>query len=297
VAALGSVTGEPIIIDDEHALVAIGVAAASRTDALASLDAPDIVVDTLDGQPFALADLRGTKSLLVAFASWCGCRYDLPVWQELHDELAPSGFGVVAVAVDESADDVHEWVEGISIPVLLDRDRVFTEAFDLRNVPLTIWLDEDNRIVRPNDVAFGSDTFIDFHGIDSTPHLDALRRWVLDGELPLAPDQVRDNLPSTNDDVQLARTHFRLAVELRRRGATEAASRHFTAADALAPFDFTIRRAAMPLQGIDPMVSEEFFALFGDFEAAGKPDYGFSGGAPVGAGSAAGDAPQPDGMA
>ena len=37
--------------------------------------------------------------------------------------------------------------------------------------------------------------------------------------------------------------------------------------------DFTVRRAAMPLQGLDPF-GEAFFELFGDWKKAGSPYHG-----------------------
>ena len=45
-----------------------------------------------------LSDWHGQKRLLHAFSSWCGCRYDLPGWQALHDELSDENFTVIAVA-------------------------------------------------------------------------------------------------------------------------------------------------------------------------------------------------------
>ncbi len=161
--------------------------------------------------------------------------------------------------------------------MLLDADRTFTDAYAVRNVPTVVWIDEDDRIVRPADVAFGTDTFKDFHGIDSTPHFEALRRWVIDDELPLPGDEdVREHVVAPTEDEQLARAHFRVALELRRRGRDDAARRHFARAGELSPDDFTIRRAALPLQGVDPFVSDEFFALYGEWEARGKRGYGFS---------------------
>ena len=57
----------------------------------------------LEGNEHALSEWQGQKKLLVTFASWCGCRYDLPGWQALHDELAPTGFSVIGVAIDNAA--------------------------------------------------------------------------------------------------------------------------------------------------------------------------------------------------
>ena len=158
--------------------------------------------------------------------------------------------------------------------MLLDRDHVITERYSLVNVPTVVWIDEDDQVVRPNDVAFSDDQFKEFHGIDSKPHLEALRRWVLDDELPLGdPDEVREHQMPPTDDEQRARLEFRLALHLRRDDRTEAADAHFDRAIALAPMDFTIRRAAMPLRGEDPFFGESFLELYEEWEAIGRPYY------------------------
>ena len=125
------------------------------------------------------------------FSSWCGCRYDLPGWQALHDELGPEGFTVVAVAIDQSADDVRPWVDGITMPVLYDPNHVLTESYAISNVPTVVWIDEEDNIARPNGVAFGSDLFADFTGVESGPHLDEIRRWARDGEVPVTAEEAQ----------------------------------------------------------------------------------------------------------
>jgi hypothetical protein len=182
---------------------------------------------------------------------------------------------VIGVAVEERAEDVREWVAGVEFPVLLDRDHLLADRLDIRNVPTVAWFDEQDRMVRPNDVAFGSDLFIDFHGIDSTPHHEALARWVREGVVELDDAGVRAHQVTPDDDEQLARLHWRLAAELLRRDRAEAARQHLDEATRLAPLDFTIRRGSMPLLGIDPFLSDEFIALWGEYEQAGKPGYGF----------------------
>src|SRR5439155_3074821 len=162
----------------------------------------------LDGGARGLEEWRGTKKLLVAFASWCGCRYDLPGWQALHAELEDGGFTVIGVAIDESVDDVRPWTDGITFPVLIDSDHVLTELYAISNVPTVIWIDEHDTIVRPNGVAFGTDTFLAFTNVESEPHMQAVRRWVRDGEAPLTADEARHAVGDLTDDEVRARLHF-----------------------------------------------------------------------------------------
>jgi peroxiredoxin len=275
-AVFGAATGQPVVIDAGAAVAAFGVAAGVRAERLSSLDAPDFAVDDLDGEPVTLADFAGRKKLLVAWASWCGCRHELPAWQQMYAELREQNFAIIGVALDERAEDARAWVDGVEFPVVLDRDHVITERYDIRNVPTVVWIDEHDRIVRPNDYAFGSDLFKEFHGVDSDPHHEALRRWVTTGELPLRDDnEVRAHLVTPSDDEQLARVHWRLAMFLHRDGQRDGAVQHWTRAGELAPHDLTIRRSNLPLQGIDPFLSDEFIAIYESYQAAGQPGYGF----------------------
>lgn len=276
IARFADLVHEPLVIDLDARVAAYGTSAAACAEQLQSLDAPDFRVENLDGEPVELADFRGRKKLLVAFSSWCGCRYDLPDWQAMNDELADHNFTVIGVALDEKAEDVREWVAGIDFPVLLDRDHTMTERYDIRNVPTVIWIDENDRIVRPQDIAFGSDMFKDYHHVDSNPHHEALRRWVTTGALPMPDeDMLRDRMVVPTDDEQLARVHWRVAIHLFRADRRDAAERHFLAAGNLAPHDLTIRRSSLPLRGIDPFLSEEFIEMYEDYQAAGQPGYGF----------------------
>ncbi len=270
-------TDQLMVVDEHRGLAAVGPNADVRSRTLQSLDASDLAATTIDGTSIAISQFPGRKKLVVAFSSWCGCRHDLPAWQNLQDELGAERFQVIAVAVDEHAEDVQPWVDEAraTFPVILDRDHALTERFDITNVPTVIWIDESDQVVRPNDVAFGSDLFKDFHHIDSGPHHAALRRWVLHDELPLPDaDAVRANQVVPNDDQQRARLHFRIALELHRSGDAEGAKEHFDCAGALAPDDFTIRRAQLPLRGVDPFLSDEFIALYEEWQANGAYHYG-----------------------
>jgi hypothetical protein len=168
---------------------------------------------------------------------------------------------------------VRPWTEGITLPVLIDPQHVLSEVYAISNVPAVIWIAEDDRIVRPTGVAFSNDMFKEFTGAESGPHLDALRSWVRGGVVPIDEATARAAVPDLSEDEVLARLHFRIGVEARRRGDDQAAREHLERAGELAPMDFTIRRAALPLLGGDPF-GEEFFGMYAEWQEAGSPFHG-----------------------
>ena len=70
VAAFARYLEQPVVHDDEAVVWLVGESAATRRDALRSLDAPDFRLPDLDGNVHALSDFRGQKILLLSWASW-----------------------------------------------------------------------------------------------------------------------------------------------------------------------------------------------------------------------------------
>jgi hypothetical protein len=192
----------------------------------------------------------------------------------MHEELKSYGFTVITVALDKSPDDARLFIEAAqpTHPSLIDTEHRLADLYRIVNVPTVVWIDERGRIARPNDVAFGSDTFKDMHGIESAPPLEALRTWVKGGSAPLSEAQVKtlQTLPTAEE--QLARAEFSLACYICRLGKSEAAERHFVRAGELAPHDFTIRRGSLPIRGLDPM-GPAFFEMYTEWAQAGHPYY------------------------
>ncbi len=168
---------------------------------------------------------------------------------------------------------MREFAEGISYPVLIDREHVLSELYAVSNVPTVLWIDEHERIARPNGVAFGVDMFVELTGIPAEPHKQAVRDWVTRGVVDLPAEELAGAVDDLSDAEVAARLEFRIAAHLRRRGDDAGAATHFARAAELAPYDFSVRRAAMPLQGEDPF-GEKFFALYEEWQAAGSPYHG-----------------------
>ena len=170
---------------------------------------------------------------------------------------------------------MRPWAGEVTYPVLYDPQHVLTELYAISNVPTVLWIDEADRIVRPNAQAFGTDLLKDFTGVAAGPHLDAVRAWVRDGVVPLSADEVRAATADLDEGEVRGRLHFRIAVEARRRGDDDTARRHFALAAELAPHDWTVRRAALPLLGEDPF-GARYFELAAEWKAAGRPYHGLS---------------------
>ncbi len=118
--------------------------------------APEIALDTLDGQTVRLSDFRGKPVIVNFWATWCPpCRAETPELQALHREL---GDKVVLLGVNVTSQDngdvagfVREF--GVTYPILLDVDGKAFQDYNILGLPTTIFIDR-NGIV--NEVFTGA---------------------------------------------------------------------------------------------------------------------------------------------
>ena len=109
--------------------------------------APAVALPSLaaaDGAQVALADLRGKVVYLDFWASWCGpCRLSFPQLEQLHQELGPRGFEVLAINVDEFEADALQFLEEIPVSYLVVRDAEGTTpaAYGILGMPTAFLLD------------------------------------------------------------------------------------------------------------------------------------------------------------
>jgi len=69
-AEVAAALDRPLAVDIVERAVYLGASARERADTLRSLLAPDFTLPDLAGRSYTLADQRGKKVLLVAWASW-----------------------------------------------------------------------------------------------------------------------------------------------------------------------------------------------------------------------------------
>lgn len=69
-AVVARLVGRLAAVDADEGVAVLGAPADERAAELGSLQAYEFTATTVDGEQVALADFRGRKKLLVAFASW-----------------------------------------------------------------------------------------------------------------------------------------------------------------------------------------------------------------------------------
>ena len=248
--------GRVVATDVEHQVVVLGDGAAQRRVALESLEAPDVTLPGLDGRSHQLSEWSHRKRAIVAWASWCGCRYELPAWQALRDELAPTGFEVLSISLDDDVEAARPWVEAADPH---PSSRCWSTP-TIASPSCTAW--------STCPAWCGSTSTTGWCGRRSSPRATtssgssprstarctttSCGRWVRDDTLPYDPDEARSHVDPPTQELQQARVERRLAAWLHRHGDDEAAVVHFDRAVQLAPLDFTIVRGSMPLRGDDP---------------------------------------------
>lgn len=195
------------------------------------------------------------------------------MWQAIHEELAPEGLVVLTVAIDRSPDDARPYIERAKAthPSLIDTEHRVADLYNMVNVPTVLWIDEEGRIVRPQDVHYVSNDFASVTKFHNRKPLQALRAWVR-GEAPAYTGDVAADTKVPTEADQEARAAFALGWHLAKEGKDDAAERWFVRAGELAPHDFNIRRGSMPIRGIDPS-GPAFFSMTAEWAAQGKPYY------------------------
>jgi hypothetical protein len=148
-----------------------------------------------------------------------------------------------------------------SHPSLIDAHYEVARAYNMVNVPTAVWIDEEGRIVRPNEMAFADNRWIEYTKFDMTVYLDAVRDWARRGaQSPYALDAKarRERLPLPTAEHALAAATFRLAEHLHETGLPEAAVPFFKRAQALQPESWAFKRQAWALTDAEKYYGTNF---------------------------------------
>jgi cytochrome c biogenesis protein CcmG, thiol:disulfide interchange protein DsbE len=116
--------------------------------------APDFsAIDLATGDSVTLREhYHGAVTLVNVWATWCEpCRIEMPAMEKLYDSLAPHGFKIAAVSIDEGPpEDVRAFGHdlGLTFDLLQDRSTKVQEIYQTTGVPESFLLNRDGIIVK-----------------------------------------------------------------------------------------------------------------------------------------------------
>jgi cytochrome c-type biogenesis protein len=115
------------------------------------LPAPDVELQTLDGQPYRLNSLRGRVVLLNFWATWCiPCRSEIPEFNAMQRELKARGLEVVGVSTDagDTAEAIRDFQKELKqeYTVLRGAEGVGAQFGNGPGLPVSYLIDRDGLI-------------------------------------------------------------------------------------------------------------------------------------------------------
>jgi cytochrome c biogenesis protein CcmG, thiol:disulfide interchange protein DsbE len=116
--------------------------------------APDFrAVDLATGDSVSLREhYHGAVTLVNIWATWCvPCRVEMPAMEKVYQSLAPRGFRIAAVSIDEgSPEDVQAFARelGLSFDILQDRSTKVQQIYQTTGVPESFLLNREGVIVK-----------------------------------------------------------------------------------------------------------------------------------------------------
>ncbi len=210
--------------------------------------APDFSLPDRTGKMVRLADFRGKKVLLLTWASWCMCRFDLAGWESVYQKLKDKGFEIVAAAQDTAGSRVTErWYDRahVTFTALTDAQHTVSSLYQMVNVPTGVWIDETGHIVRPAEVAYSKRQSVLGQSIGDNRYAAGLRDWVEKGPASIyakRPDKLQPRLAMRGQTERLADAQFKLGAYFSEHGNRERATRHWQVAQKLNPDNWNYHR-------------------------------------------------------
>ena len=119
--------------------------------------APEFSLQMIGGPTMRLSELRGQPVLLNFWAPWCPpCREELPMLQAAYSE----NLVVLGIAVRAPSDTVMDFAAdlGLELPLLLDQDGRASDAYQVRGLPTSLFVDGRGLVVARHVGPLGPET-------------------------------------------------------------------------------------------------------------------------------------------
>ena len=248
VSGLAQRLKQPFAVDRETGTWSFGPIPETRTPFLKSAVAPNFELPDRKGKLIRLADFRGKKVLLITWASWCGCRFDVKNWEPIYQRLKDRGFEIISVAEDSGGeaaagptfDSAH-----VSFVTIVDPNHTISALYNFVNVPSAAWIDEEGRIVRLNEGTYAKKHSLGAIKFGTDDYAPAVEDWVTNGAKSKfvwsAAERAKHLHPRSLDEGR-AQALFELAVYFSNQKDLKKAKQYFAEAESLDPDNWNIHR-------------------------------------------------------
>jgi thiol-disulfide isomerase/thioredoxin len=111
--------------------------------------APVFTFEDAAGSTFSLSDFQGKAVMLNFWTTTCGwCVVEMPFIQQVYDEWPDDDVVILTIDIGESAETVATFLQdnGISLPVLLDREAKVAAQYRIASIPRTFFIDKEGLI-------------------------------------------------------------------------------------------------------------------------------------------------------
>lgn len=127
----------------------------------------------IDGMKISINDLRGKKTLINFWATWCRpCRKEMPMLNGLYLSQNPADLSVVGIAIDKPEKVIQFVAElGIDFPIMVGQSEAYEIMKILGNealtLPYTILINEEGEVIWSKNTELNHSDMDEIMGIQS----------------------------------------------------------------------------------------------------------------------------------
>ena len=88
--------------------------------------------------------------MLNFWATWCGpCKEEMPAFERLRQQLDPERFALLTITTDLQREGIRQFLTNlhVQLPVLFDEDQAVSQAYLVRALPTTVFIDQQGMLI------------------------------------------------------------------------------------------------------------------------------------------------------